>query len=127
MLPCKGVCAHESSAQSGMESQTSQQGIGVFRPETADCGLVLSGAQPTQYPQEDSNTPNSEAKNGDCEDARHKIRHTARTKRPTSEPKPTPNCDPDLAVVREQWPKLSEAERSAIVAIVRAAVGEVGE
>lgn len=33
----------------------------------------------------------------------------------------SPPIDPDLALIQERWPKLSEAERSSILAIVRAA------
>lgn len=39
----------------------------------------------------------------------------------------TPEADSDLAEVVKAWPQLPEATRSAIVAIVRAAVDDAGE
>ena len=47
--------AHASSAKTRIEPQVPYYQNGVFQPETAHCELVHTGAQPTDYPREDSN------------------------------------------------------------------------
>jgi len=72
-----------------------------------------------EYPREDSNTPDSGAKNGDSEKARHKIRHTARTKRPNDGPETSSTANPDLVELIQRWPQLHPATKAHILAFVR--------
>ncbi len=75
--------------------------------------------QAVEYAREDSNKPHSDLKNADCQEARHRIRHTARTERLSSEAKPSPDSGADLAFIRGRWADLPERIRQAVMALVR--------
>lgn len=72
-----------------------------------------------QYPREDSNKRDPEAENADSSEAGNRIRHTSRIDAPCPTRESLHDQDPDLVLIHERWPELSEHIKQTILILIR--------